>query len=178
MKRAVLSTAVALALLGHGAQAAPSVSGVAPAEARIVDPVGINVVSPLFLPNVTPNGIAAVASVASASGMTVGSAALNNTGALNMGNATLTILRQTGGAVSMSVPESFTVVRTGGTESLTVKTSTNSQFGVGGDGVMLGGAGLAGNTMSVNVQGQLATGSERLVPGPYEGVLVVVVQYN
>jgi hypothetical protein len=172
MKRAVLTAAIALALCGHGAQAATPVRGTAPAEARIVDPVGINVVSPLFLPNVTPNGIAAVASVASASGMTVGAAALN------MGNATLTILRQTGGAVSMSVPESFTVVRTGGTESLTVNTSTNSQFGVGSDGVLLGGVGLAGNTMSVNVQGQLATGNERLVPGPYEGLLVVVVQYN
>ena len=62
---------------------------------------------------------------------------------------------------------------------MTVKTSTNTEFGVGSDGVMLGGTAMNGNTMSVNVGGALTVASnERLVPGPYEGLLVVVVQYN
>jgi hypothetical protein len=35
------------------------------------------------------------------------------------------------------------------------------------------------DTMSVNVGGQMSLAStDALVPGPYEGLLVVVVQYN
>jgi hypothetical protein len=175
MKRAVLPTVLAVAVLGYCAQAVASARGIAPAEARIIERVGIDVVSPLVLPSVTPSSVGAGGSLSSGTGIR-GSAA---SGAPTTGNATLTIHGQVGGAVSMSVPESFTVVRTGGTESLTVKTSTNSEFGVGGDGVMLGGAATSGNTMSVNVGGALTVASnERLVPGPYEGLLVVVVQYN
>lgn len=96
-----------------------------------------------------------------------------------MSNATLTISGQTGDVASMSVPQSFTVVRAGGTESLTVKTNMNSEFGLSGDGVVLGGAALGSNTMSVNVGGSLSLASNDVVaPGDYQGLLVVVVQYN
>jgi len=175
MKRAVLPTVLAVAVLGYCAQAVASARAFAPTEARIIERVGIDVVSPLVLPSVTPNAIRTDGNSSSGSSVRAPASASG----VNTGNATLTIHRQAGGAVSMSVPESFTVVRAGGTESLTVKTSTNSEFGVGGDGVMLGGSGMGGNTMSVNVGGALTVASnERLVPGPYEGLLVVVVQYN
>jgi hypothetical protein len=52
------------------------------------------------------------------------------------------------------------------------------EYDVGGNGVILGG-GATSDTMSVNVGGALTLASaEPLVPGPYEGMLVVVVQYN
>lgn len=79
----------------------------------------------------------------------------------------------------MAVPESFTVVRAGGTEALTVKTNINTEFGLSSDGVVLAGSIMGGNTMSVNVGGAISLASaERLEPGAYEGLLVVVVQYN
>ena len=174
MKRAVLPTVLAVAVLGYCAQAVASARAFAPTEARIIERVGIDVVSPLVLPSVVPN---AAAGGTLSSGSTVRTP--SSAAAANASNATLTIHRQAGGTVSMSVPQSFTVVRTGGTESLTVKTSTNSEFGVSSDGVMLGGSAMNGSTMSVNVGGALTVASnERLVPGPYEGLLVVVVQYN
>ena len=59
-----------------------------------------------------------------------------------------------------------------------MKTNTNSEYNLGGNGVVLGN-GLNADTMSVNVGGSLALASASpLVPGPYEGMLVVVVQYN
>ena len=79
----------------------------------------------------------------------------------------------------MGVPATFQVTRTGGTEALTVTTNTNSQYGVAGNGVILGGSAMNADTMSVNVGGSINVASAgQLAPGPYEGLLVVVVQYN
>jgi len=79
----------------------------------------------------------------------------------------------------MGVPATFQVTRTGGTEALTVTTNTNSQYGVAGNGVILGGSVMNADTMSVNVGGSINVASAGdLTPGPYEGLLVVVVQYN
>ncbi|WP_374576681.1 DUF4402 domain-containing protein [Phenylobacterium sp. J367] len=85
------------------------------------------------------------------------SAGTNGTTA-GVSNATLTIRGQAGDAVSMAVPESFTVVRNGGTEALTVRTNTSSELGIEGDGVVLGGAVMGSNTMSVNVGGRAVAG--------------------
>ncbi|WP_309093282.1 DUF4402 domain-containing protein [Phenylobacterium sp.] len=83
-------------------------------------------------------------------------------------------LGQPGDVVSTTVPESFTVVRSGGQETLIVKTNTNAEYQVG-----MGGVVLNGDAMSVDIGGSLALASaQNLVPGPYEGMLVVVVQYN
>jgi hypothetical protein len=79
----------------------------------------------------------------------------------------------------MAVPESFQVVRSGGTETLTVNTNTNAAYGLAGDGVVLGGAGMGASSMSVNVGGSInLASSQGAAPGSYEGLLVVVVQYN
>jgi hypothetical protein len=79
----------------------------------------------------------------------------------------------------MAVPESFTVIRNGGTEALRVTTNTKSEYGIADDGVVLGGAVMGSNSMSVNVGGSVALASAgQLEPGAYEGLLVVVVQYN
>src|SRR6185437_42064 len=128
--------------------------------------------------NPSAAGTAVSSAGATAAGTTATSAGSGG-GAPAVSNATLTIYGQSGDAVSMAVPETFKVIRTGGTETLTVKTNTNSsEYSVAQNGVILGG-GLTGDTMSVNVGGSLSLASAgQLVPGPYEGMLVVVVQYN
>lgn len=146
-----------------GSSASVSVGG------QVIRPAGISVVSPLVLPTVTATAISPTASFAGTNPSvgTIGS------------NATLTIRGQAGDAVSMAVPESFQVVRTGGTETLTVNTNTNAAYGLSGDGVVLGGAGMGGSSMSVNVGGSInLASSDGATPGAYEGLLVVVVQYN
>ena len=95
------------------------------------------------------------------------------------GNTQLTIRGQAGDVVSTAAPESFTVVRNGGQESLTVKTNTNAEVPLGKGDAGFGGAILNGNTMSVDIGGALNLASaQNLVPGQYQGLLVVVVQYN
>ncbi|WP_374468536.1 DUF4402 domain-containing protein [Phenylobacterium sp.] len=157
----LIATAAALGCCAQ-AFALNSASASAAMTTRVVQSASVEIISPLVLPSVTaatvsPNG------------------AVTTPGA---GNASLTIRGQAGDTVSMAVPESFTVVRTGGTEALTVRTNTQAELGLEGDGVVLGGV-MGSNTMSVNVGGALSLASaERLEPGAYEGLLVVVVQYN
>jgi len=183
MVRATLSLLTGVAALACCAQAfALGSSATADVRAEIVRPAGINVVTPLILPVVTTSAVTAGGGLTSAG--TTGSTGSGATpGGANptspSGNATLTIHGQAGDAVSMAVPESFTVLRTGGTEALTVKTNTNMEYGLSGDGVVLGGAVMGGNTMSVNVGGSIPLAStSQASPGAYEGLLVVVVQYN
>jgi hypothetical protein len=184
-------TVAAVAAFAGCAQALASATAIAPASVTIDQAAGgINVVSPLVLPTVSTTAI--VSSAVTTTPVTAGSLSTSGTagsatssgagtatsGAPAAGNATLTIYGESGGAVSMAVPESFKVIRTGGTETLTVKTNTNSEYSVAQNGVILGG-GLNADTVSVNVGGSLALASAGpLVPGPYEGMLVVVVQYN
>ncbi len=172
MKRAPLLIGVGLAALACCAQAFALSRADGMVSAQITQGAGIEIVSPLVLPSVTATAVAPNARPSAvAGGATSGAAPLSN--------ATLTISGQAGDAVSMAVPQSFTVVRTGGTEALTVKTNTNAEFGLSSDGVVLAGSIMGGNTMSVNVGGAISlASSERLAPGAYEGLLVVVVQYN
>lgn len=173
MKRAPLLFGVGLAALACCAQAFALSRADGAVAARIVQGASIEIVSPLVLPSVTATAVAPNA------GATPARPAGSTPGAAPLSNATLTISGQAGDAVSMAVPQSFTVVRAGGTEALTVKTNTNAEFGLSSDGVVLAGAIMGGNTMSVNVGGAISlASSEPLAPGAYEGLLVVVVQYN
>lgn len=137
---------------------------------------GIAIVSPLVLPTVSTTAVVASSSLTTTTVTTpwIGSSSAS----APLSNATLTVYGQSGDAMSMTVPESFKVVRAGGTESLTVKTNTKSQYGLAGNGVVAGDA--AGfESLSVNVGGSLVMASaDQLAPGAYEGVLVVMVQYN
>jgi hypothetical protein len=172
MKRAALFLLTGVSALACCAQAFALSRDSADVKVGFVQPAGIAVVSPLVLPTVTATAISPTASFA-------GSApAAGTTGSIGS-NATLTIHGQAGDAVSMAVPESFQVVRSGGTETLTVNTNTNAAYGLSGDGVVLGGAGMGGSSMSVNVGGSINLASSAgATPGAYEGLLVVVVQYN
>lgn len=185
MKRALILSIAALGAFGVCAEALASVSATGSATLSLQAPVGVNVVAPLVLPTIstTPITTSSVVTAPAVSGPIGGGSgtttATSNGGATTpASNATLTIYGQGGDAVSMAVPETFKVVRSGGTETLTVKTNTNSEYTVAPNGVVLG-SGLSGDTMSVNVGGSLTLASAGpLVPGPYEGMLVVVVQYN
>jgi hypothetical protein len=165
MTRAPAYIIASVVTLAFGAQAFAAARADLPVQARIVESAGIDIVSPLLLPTVTT-------SMAGQAGGRAGSTSSSS----GPGNAALTIHGQSGEAVSMAVPESFRVVRSGGTEALTVNTSTNA--GLNDNGVVLGTV-MNGDTMSVNVGGAVNLASaDRLVPGPYAGLLVVVVQYN
>ncbi|WP_207801871.1 DUF4402 domain-containing protein [Phenylobacterium hankyongense] len=165
MTRAPAYIIASVVALAFGAQAFAAARADLPVQATIVESAGIDIVSPLLLPSVTT----------SVAGQTAGRAGSTSSSS-GPGNATLTIHGQSGDAVSMAVPESFRVVRSGGTEALTVNTSTNA--GLNDNGVVLGTV-MNGDTMSVNVGGAVNLASaDRLVPGPYAGLLVVVVQYN
>lgn len=151
---------LASALVLATAVQATAATGTIPVQAKIIERAGIDIVSPLVLPVVSATSVATSGIAGQTSAHAVSS---------GIGNATLTIHGQSGDAVSMAVPETFRVVRDGGTEALTVKTSTSAASGDL----------MNGDTMSVNVGGNvnLASG-DGLVPGPYNGLLVVVVQYN
>lgn len=187
MKRALLFSFAAIGAFGLCAQALASATAIGTASLTVQQAAGVSVVSPLVLPTISTAPVVTTSvatTVPVSSGAVVSSSAASNagsaTGAVSPAgsNATLTIYGQSGDAVSMAVPETFKVIRTGGTEALTVKTSTNSEYDLANNGVVIGGGQLA-DTMSVDVGGSIALASAGpLVPGPYAGMLVVVVQYN
>ena len=181
MKRAAATTIAAAVVFGCVAKAMASTSATIGASVSVVQAAGVQFLAPLVLPTISTTAVIPVSGLSGGGLTAVGNSLSPNAkspGAAPLGNATLTIYGQGGGTVSMAVPESFQVVRTGGTETLTVKTTTNSAYSLGGNGVVLGGAENA-DTMSVNVGGALALASnDSVAPGPYAGMLVVVVQYN
>jgi hypothetical protein len=179
MVRATLSLLTGAVALACCAQAFALESASANISGEILQPAGINVVTQLVLPVVSTSAVTGSAGAVGSTSTNGGSTRDGTNPTSPVGNATLTIHGQAGDAVSMAVPESFTVLRTGGTEALTVKTNTNMEYGLSGDGVVLGGTVMGGNTMSVNVGGSIPLAStSQAAPGAYEGLLVVVVQYN
>jgi hypothetical protein len=177
MRSPVLAGLAALGALGAGGPAAAAVTGQGLASLTIEPAAGISVTSSLSLPTVTMTGLTTVN--VSPSGSTQGLGLTTVKVASGpIGNAALTVTGQAGDAVSMAVPESFRVIRTGGTETLTVKTNTNMEYALGPGGVAVGGA-LSADTMSVHVGGALNLASaDAPAPGAYQGFLLVVVQYN
>jgi hypothetical protein len=184
-KRAMAMVLAAAASISCGVQPAMSATASAPVRITFAAPAaGIAVSSPLTLPTVTvrPTTPTVGSSAAAVSGTGVNSGAVQTSSTQSgvvTGNTQLTIRGQPGDVVSTTTPESFTVVRSGGQESLTVKTNTNAEVPLGNGDAGFGGAIMNGNTMSVDIGGALNLASaQNLVPGQYEGLLVVVVQYN
>jgi hypothetical protein len=175
MNRPAILAATTLSVLGFGGDAVAAATARGIATLEIQPAAAINVTNTLSLPSVTTVGLAPVSGFGGATGR---SQTVVKVASDSLGKAALTISGQAGDAVSMAVPESFRVVRTGGTETLTVKTNTNLEYSLAPDGVILGGA-LGSQSMSVNVGGALSLASaDQPAPGAYQGLLVVVVQYN
>ena len=188
MKRVILIAVAAVGVFAGCAQALAAATAQGNVSLTVDQRAGI-VVTPLVLPTVSTVAVAPISGLG-AGGVTAisgpvangaGLTAANSTsagGAPVLSNAILTIYGQAGDAVSVAVPQSFKVIRSGGDETLTVRTNTNSEYSLGVNGVVLGGSANA-DTMSVNVGGSLSVASnDTVAPGPYEGLLVVVVQYN
>lgn len=177
MKTSALLALAASAALGAAAPAAAGVASQGSASVVVAPAAGISVTSSLSLPNVAMTGLTTV-SVSNVGATSALSGSALGVAPGSIGNAALTVSGQAGDAVSMAVPESFRVIRTGGTETLTVKTNTNLEYALGAGGVAVGGA-LSADTMSVNVGGALnLAAAGGLTPGAYQGLLLVVVQYN
>jgi hypothetical protein len=172
MAYARLSAAL-FALSLAGPAAASQLSASVSASVTLMGTGGIAVITPLVMPSIQvgPGGSdPTFASDTPSAGTGGGSVS---------GNARLTVLRDSAEAVSVDVPPSFAVVRTGGGETLTVNTVTQGDLAVTGSGVLLGGGLIGGSAASVDIGGKLAmASSDKLVPGPYSGLFVVVVQYN
>jgi hypothetical protein len=162
--RPILVLALAAAGLALSAQAA-TVTG--HSTATITDPVGIDVLSNSVLPAVQTQTLLAPNSTSNGGSQT------------RRSNASLTVRAQIGDTLSMAVPASFEVIRNGGTEGLIVKTTTDTDLRLADGGVVVGGTDLNDGTMSVKVGGLVTLASaNNVAPGPYQGTLVVLVQYN
>jgi len=173
-RRAITLGAALVASAACLAQAAVAATSKAPVRVNLVVTSGVSLGNSLTLPSVSVapvNNLGGAARNVAGTGISVTA----STSAASTGrNAQLTIRGQPGDVVSTTVPESFTVVRSGGEETLIVKTNTNAEYSIGNGDVVLN-----GDAMSVDIGGSLALASaQNLVPGPYEGMLVVVVQYN
>jgi hypothetical protein len=123
---------------------------------------------------------------------TVGSGLTITTSAANGLNANIVLGGAAGQAVSLSVPASFTVIRDGGVETITVRTVgavtnvTGADGGAQVTGVVAGGVfsspvtvtgTLDSGVLSFSVGG-IVTVANNLAPGEYHGVLTVIAQYN
>jgi hypothetical protein len=89
-------------------------------------------------------------------------------------NSQITVLGQGGDAVSLAVPEAIDMTNASGEQSLTVVTNADGSYAV----PVLQGVLSSEGVLSVNVGGALQVAAEKLQPGEYRGVLVVVAQYN
>ncbi len=90
--------------------------------------------------------------------------------------ATFVVAGQDGQSISVAVPQNFDVTRNGGNETLNVATTTDLTS-LAGSQLLSTSIGGGAGTLSFNVGGRINIG-ENVVPGAYEGLLVVTAQYN
>lgn len=90
--------------------------------------------------------------------------------------ATFVVAGQDGQSISVAVPQNFDVTRSGGSETLNVATTTDLTS-LAGSQLLATSIGGGAGTLSFNVGGRINIG-QNVVPGAYEGLLVVTAQYN
>ncbi len=95
-----------------------------------------------------------------------------------MGMELLTVRRDTAESAAVTAPGSFMVMKVEGADSMMLRTSANADFGVMGDGVLMGGALMGGWATSVDVGRAFAANQVVSAPSVNQSTLVVVVQYN
>lgn len=86
---------------------------------------------------------------------------------------TMSVQGSAGDTVSVGVPTSVEVVRTGSTDSAeTLVVTTNDT------GTMLAGGTFVSDMVNVSIAGVVGGDLASATPGSYEGVMVVLAQYN
>jgi hypothetical protein len=144
---------VAASAGGANAQDASTVVG----TNRVMERGGIEVVGEVIFQNVTL-----------APGLQLGP--LTSTGSANV-----TAIGRAGEAVSVAAPDSIFMVRAGGLEMLiAIMTSEGAYAEILGLDTLL----APGGILSVDLGGEISAGTDQLTPGEYQGLMVVVVQYN
>jgi hypothetical protein len=172
MTRASILAIAGLLAFTSAAHAAPAILS---AQARLIDPSaagGIDILSAMVLPSINISALRGPGAGSIIESVTSTTSSQRR----STDNSSLRIQGQSGQAVSMAVPESFQVVRTGGSQALTVTTLIQGGYNLGGGLLLTSGT---PQMLSVNVGGALSPLNARyLEPGDYEGVIAVVVQYN
>jgi hypothetical protein len=180
MARTALIAGAAAALAAAQPAAAIVVPSAAQVRAQIVESTSLFVVqgSPVVVV-IVPMGMPTVR------GSTTGALFVGNTPSMGMGGMPmiglerLTVRRDTSESAAVTAPGSFTVMRMKGADSMTVKTNPSAEFGVMGDGVLMGGALMGGWASSVDVGRQVWTATATpTAPTLGQPTLVVTVQYN
>jgi hypothetical protein len=96
-----------------------------------------------------------------------------NAGLSNVSVAKVTMTGGAGDAVSLAVSPTLDATRAGTQEKLLVRT-----FGGLSDSIVLGGPLRANGALSVDVGGRVALAGRSVSPGAYQGLLMVIAQYN
>jgi len=157
MRFSTIAAAAGLALAFASAAAAQS-SASAGASAEISEPAGIQATGEVIFQDIQITPQVAPPPVVPSSGST-----------------NVTVLGAGGDAVSLAVPQTFSVVSPESGQSVTVVTTAQGQTAaISGLQSLLS----AGGTLSVDVGGAIQIRADQLQPGEYRGLLVVVAQYN
>lgn len=179
MARTAFIVGAIAALAATTPAAAIPASAFANAQAQIVEATAVQIVQGSPVRVTLPMGMPSVqGSVAGA--LFVGNMpSMGMGGVPMMGMELLTVRRDTSESAAVTAPGSFMVMRTQGADSMMLKTNPAAEFGVMGDGVLMGGSLLGGWASSIDVGRQVWTAS---AVGPTsiaaQSTLVVLVQYN
>jgi hypothetical protein len=177
MARTALIAGALAALLGAQPAAAIVVPSAAQVRAEIVESTTLSVVQGSPVVVIVPMGMPTVRGSTSGALFVGNMPSMGMGGSPMMGMEQLTVRRDTS-AAAVTAPGSFMVMRVQGADSMMVRTNPGAEFGVMGDGVLMGGALMGGWASSVDVGRQLWTAAT--APGAALGqpTLVVTVQYN
>ena len=149
----IISTAFGFAVLASSLAAFALATVVTTASTTIQESAGIQVIQGLDLATqIHSSGFSALS---------------------NVSVAKVTVTGGAGDAVSLAVSPTLDATRTGTQEKLLVRT-----FGGSSDSIVLGGPLRANGALRVDVGGRVALAGRNLSPGSYQGLLMVIAQYN
>jgi hypothetical protein len=160
----ILSYICGAAIVGSSVAALALATVTTTASVQIQESAGIQVVQGLNL-------AAQIGTQAAASAGQVGSGIASNLSSSSLAKVTLT--GGAGDAVSLAVSPTLEATRDSTQQKLVVQT-----FGGGSSSTVLGGALRADGALSVDVGGRVALAGRSVSPGAYQGLLMVIAQYN
>jgi hypothetical protein len=166
----ILSYICGAAIVGSSVAALALATVTTTARTQIQDSGGIQVVQGLNLAAQVGSGALAQAGISAISG-TVGSGVASNLSSNSVARVMLT--GNAGDAVSLAVSPTLDATRTASQQKLVVQT-----FGGTTASTVLGGELRANGALSVDVGGRVALAGRSVSPGAYQGLLMVIAQYN